>query len=122
MFRCGVSNGTSQQSNGASQPSRPSRAASKQAPLLLHFDVNKTVIQSDSVQMKSVEEGIREGIADLFWGIGENTGNGLVWNWIKGEPSCTPPVDDILSIGATPLTYTQFCKKAVKDKACFAVG
>jgi len=117
MFRCGVSNGTSQQSNGASQPSRPSRAASKQAPLLLHFDVNKTVIQSDSVQMKSVEEGIREGIADLFWGIGENTGNGLVWNWIKGEPSCTPPVDDILSIGATPLTYTQFCKKAVKDKA-----
>ncbi|CAE7298364.1 DRP4C, partial [Symbiodinium sp. CCMP2456] len=85
-------------------------------PLLLHFDVNKTVIQSDSVQMKGVEEGIREGIADLFWGNVSKNGGSETWEWIKAEPTCTPPKDDILAVGTTPLNYTQWCKRTVKDK------
>lgn len=27
--------------------------------LLIHLDINKTVIQSDSIQMKSIEEALR---------------------------------------------------------------
>eukprot|EP00434_Breviolum_minutum_P029015 symbB.v1.2.025664.t2/scaffold2506.1/size77480/1 len=98
-------------SSSSKSPRRSQESSSKtQVPLLLHFDVNKTVIQSDSVQMKGVEEGIREGIADLFWGT-------ETWEWIKAEPSCTPPKDDILAVGTTPLNYTQWCKRAHgKDK------
>ncbi|CAE7468326.1 unnamed protein product, partial [Symbiodinium natans] len=105
---------------GKSSSSKPSRrsqdGSSTTVPLLLHFDVNKTVIQSDSVQMKGVEEGIREGIADLFWGNVSKVGGSETWEWIKAEPTCTPPKDDILAVGTTPLNYTQWCKRTVKDK------
>lgn len=86
-------------------------------PLLLHFDVNKTVIQSDSVQMKGVDEGIREGIAELFWGVVNKRAGNETWEWIKAEPSCTPPMDDILAVGNTPCNYTTWCKRCKgKDK------
>ncbi|CAE7293291.1 unnamed protein product [Symbiodinium sp. CCMP2592] len=65
--------------------------------------------------MKGVEEGIREGIADLFWGNVSKNGGSETWEWIKAEPTCTPPKDDILAVGTTPLNYTQWCKRTVKD-------
>ncbi len=49
----------SKSSNGKDKPS---------APILLHFDINNTVLQSDSSQMKTIEVGIREGVAELYWG------------------------------------------------------
>eukprot|EP00435_Cladocopium_sp_Y103_P040130 s97_g10.t2 len=105
-------------SSSSRTPRRSQESSSKtQVPLLLHFDVNKTVIQSDSVQMKGVEEGIREGIADLFWGVVHKSGGTETWEWIKAEPSCTPPKDDILAVGTTPCNYTAWCKRAHgKDK------
>lgn len=105
-------------SSGSRSPRKSQDTSSKtQVPLLLHFDVNKTVIQSDSVQMKGVEEGIREGIADLFWGVVQKSGGTETWEWIKAEPSCTPPKDDILAVGTTPCNYTAWCKRAHgKDK------
>ncbi|CAJ1366444.1 unnamed protein product, partial [Effrenium voratum] len=102
-------------SSGSKPPRKSQDGSSKaQVPLLLHFDVNKTVIQSDSVQMKGVEEGIREGIADLFWGNLQKSGGSESWEWIKAEPSCAPPKDDILAVGTTPLNYTQWCKRFVQ--------
>ncbi|CAK9105194.1 Hypothetical protein (Fragment) [Durusdinium trenchii] len=101
-------------SSSSKAPRKTVGKAGSVAPLLLHFDVNKTVIQSDSVQMKGVEEGIREGIAELFWGVVDK--NAGTWEWIKAEPSCTPPKDDILAVGTTPYNYTQWCKRCMKDK------
>jgi hypothetical protein len=85
--------------------------------LLLHFDVNKTVIQSDSIQSKGVEEGIREGIAELFWGTTRKRPDGTsAWEWSGGSPSCTPPTDDILSAGTTLINYAQYCKEVCPNK------
>jgi len=82
-------------------------------PLLLHFDVNKTVIQSDSIQSKTIEEGIREGISELFWGAVSTSGGEPVWQWAKGKPGCVPPVDEAGEL----VSYAAFCKDAVKDKS-----
>ncbi|CAK9108665.1 Copia protein [Durusdinium trenchii] len=54
---------------------------------------DETVIQSDSIQMKSIEEGIREGIAELFWGT--------------LRQDCPP---------SELYTYVSFCKKMHTEK------
>jgi len=86
-------------------------------PLLIHFDVNKTIIQSDSIQMKSIEEGVREGISELFWGHTRRDGDKLQWEWSRAKPSCGPPTDDVVHAGMTLTTYQQYCKEAIKVKA-----
>jgi len=85
--------------------------------LLIHLDINKTIIQSDSIQMKSIEEGIREGIAELFWGTLKKDENGKVvgWDWCKNRPSCSPP--EITECHPDDLyTYLSFCKKVETQK------
>lgn len=98
-------------SNGQSQKAN--------VPLLLHFDVNKTIIQSDSIQMKSIEEGVREGISELFWGNTrkESSGQAAGWEWSRTKPSCAPPTDDVCHVGETLTTYQQHCKEVIKGKA-----
>ncbi|CAK0894799.1 unnamed protein product [Prorocentrum cordatum] len=96
--------GTSTGSNGSA------------VPLLIHLDVNKTVIQSDSIQLKSIEDGIREGIAELFWGVTKKTGDKVTWEWTGAKASCSPPTDDIRNVGTTLQNYAQYCKEAVRDK------
>lgn len=84
-------------------------------PLLLHFDVNKTVIHSDSIQQKNIEEGIREGIAELFWGtVREDAEKGPVWEWCSVY-SCQPPPHKTGS--ERMVNYAQFCKDTIEDKA-----
>eukprot|EP00928_Gymnodinium_smaydae_P016291 TRINITY_DN16089_c0_g1_i1.p1 TRINITY_DN16089_c0_g1~~TRINITY_DN16089_c0_g1_i1.p1 ORF type:complete len:3624 (+),score=981.26 TRINITY_DN16089_c0_g1_i1:76-10947(+) len=78
-------------------------------PMLLHFDVNKTVIQSDSIQLKSCEEGVREGISDLYWGYKKKEGDEVQWVWNKSKPASTPPDDESIN-------YAQWCKQKCKDK------
>lgn len=94
----------------------PRGGKKKQAcPLLLHFDVNKTIILSDSIQMMTIEEGVREGIAELFWGHTQKDASGnLVWEWTKTKPSCPPP-EGVTDRGLL-MTYTAYCKEVIKDK------
>lgn len=98
------STGTSNGSNGSA------------IPLLIHLDVNKTVIQSDSIQLKSIEDGVREGIAELFWGVTQKTGDKVTWDWTGAKASCSPPSEDIRNVGTTLQNYVQYCKEAVRDK------
>eukprot|EP00913_Durusdinium_trenchii_P001400 g1295.t1 len=80
-----------------------SARAKRQPMLLIHLDINKTVIQSDSIQMKSIEEGIREGIAELFWGTLRQADSvtpqdfyGLRCNWAsKDGKDCKNSTDAI---------------------------
>eukprot|EP00929_Paragymnodinium_shiwhaense_P063873 TRINITY_DN31960_c0_g4_i1.p1 TRINITY_DN31960_c0_g4~~TRINITY_DN31960_c0_g4_i1.p1 ORF type:complete len:3718 (+),score=1051.51 TRINITY_DN31960_c0_g4_i1:107-11260(+) len=87
------------------------------APLLLHFDVNKTIIQSDSIQNKAIEEGVREGVADLFWGRTKTVNGRNVWVWSKNKPCCNPPVDLEEADGEKLINYSMYCRNTVKDKA-----
>lgn len=69
---------------------------SKMPPLLLHFDVNKTLIIADSIMNKSTEYTIREVIAKQFWGFeeertDENGETRKVWKWDGRGPSMSPP-------------------------------
>lgn len=66
----------------------------KKPALLLHFDVNKTIVQSDSVQQKTVEDGVRDGISELFWGVAQKAPDGTFsWDWDGRKPSCDHPED-----------------------------
>jgi hypothetical protein len=86
-------------------------------PLLVHFDVNKTVIQSDSIQMKGIEDGIREGIAELFWGHTKEVGGKPLWEWTQTKPSCYPPTDELEDHSRPLVNYFEYCRKLVKDKS-----
>ncbi|CAJ1358381.1 unnamed protein product [Effrenium voratum] len=93
------------------------KAKRRQPMLLIHLDINKTVIQSDSIQMKSIEEGIREGIAELFWGTLRQDARGKTvgWDWCGNRPSCSPP--ETTDQEASELhTYASFCKKMHEEK------
>jgi len=93
----------------------PPTKSSSQTPLLLHFDVNKTILLSDSLIMKSIEDGIREGISELFWGVVHPNDTGAeVWEWTGTQPSVDPPT----SVNSTEKlrNYQQFCKAEVSDK------
>lgn len=81
-------------------------------PLLLHFDINKTVLMSDAVQMSGVEQGMREGIAELFWGeMVSQEGGTSKWVWNQRTPSSAP---DLTKENSNLMTYSQWCKKSVK--------
>mmetsp|Transcript_12408 Transcript_12408/g.24118 ORF Transcript_12408/g.24118 Transcript_12408/m.24118 type:complete len:1201 (+) Transcript_12408:28-3630(+) len=88
-------------------------SASGLDPLLLHFDVNKTVLFSDAANLKTIEDGIREGISEMFWGTLEEDGNVGKWVWTKTQPACDPPNQ---FTGRKLLNYAQYCKLAVKNK------
>mmetsp|Transcript_9816 Transcript_9816/g.17764 ORF Transcript_9816/g.17764 Transcript_9816/m.17764 type:complete len:453 (+) Transcript_9816:65-1423(+) len=90
-------------------------------PMLLHFDVNKTVMLTDSMDAKSHEEGIREAVSDLFWGILRKTPDGWEWAWLGNDTiGSKPPRLPELSAQAGETmeyaTYADYCKKIVKDK------
>jgi hypothetical protein len=80
-------------------------------PLLLHFDVNRTIIQVDSVQGANVADGVREGIAELYWGRTLEQDSELTWEWSEHEPQCQPP-----TAGEPLTTYSEYCKKVIKNK------
>lgn len=93
----------------------PPPQATSQTPLLLHFDVNKTILLSDSLIMKSIEDGIREGISELFWGVvHQNEAGAEVWEWTGTQPSVDPPTS--VSCTEKLRNYQQFCKAEVSDK------
>lgn len=94
--------------------------AEKSPPLLLHFDVNKTILLSDSKILKTVEDGIREAVSELFWGLVEESSGQKVWKWVETSPMVERPLDhggvEALLDPASLITYQQFCKDNIADK------
>jgi hypothetical protein len=84
-------------------------------PLLLHVDVNKTILLADSASMKGVEDSIREAVAELFWGYLVKREDGArVWEWTNTAPSSEPP--KIANSEGDIQTYSQYAKESVTDK------
>mmetsp|Transcript_30427 Transcript_30427/g.70058 ORF Transcript_30427/g.70058 Transcript_30427/m.70058 type:complete len:447 (+) Transcript_30427:71-1411(+) len=78
-------------------------------PLLLHFDVNKTVILTDSIDAKTMDACIREAISDMYWG--QVSADGQQWQWFGPGTVCArPPATE----GA--LSYHDFCKRIIPEK------
>jgi len=101
----------------------PVEAKLSPQPMLLHFDVNKTVMLTDSMDQKSHEEGIREAVSDLFWGVLRKKADGdYEWAWLGDEtvgskpPQLPDPVAKPGDQEAVFGTYADYCKKIVKDK------
>jgi len=94
----------------------PSYWDANSPPLLLHFDVNKTLILTDSIDSKTQEEGIREATTELFWGRVTDGLEGPQWAWLGDDQSVQlqPPV--VAKDAADIMTYHDFCKKVTKDK------
>jgi len=85
-------------------------------PLLLHLDVNKTIIHTDGTQSKDADDGLREGTGDLFWGRTCKQDGQLTWRWTRAPPSCLPSEDDV-GAGTDNLTsYAQYVRKRIVDK------
>lgn len=120
-------------------PLPPPEPPEKAPPLLLHVDVNKTIVLSDSAMGKSVEYTVREVIASNFWGwVSYNEGpdvpEGQEWSWMydgrgaQDDPE-QPPAKESGQKGewpanivkgkdvGRPYSYMQFCRVAVKDKS-----
>lgn len=86
-------------------------------PLILHFDVNKTVIQTDSIRRGTIDEGLREGIAELFWGsIAVRESGEISWEWTRTKPSCNVPTELPHGDVDQVVTYAEFCKMTIKDR------
>merc|ERR1719506_345964 len=73
--------------------------------------------------MMTIEEGVREGIAEIFWGRTSLDSSGSVqWDWTGTKPACEPPSAEELLLASPAfsdgklMTYTQYCKEVVKDK------
>jgi len=80
-------------------------------PLVLHFDVNKTLILTDSMDSKTMDICIREAISDLFWG--QSSDNDEKWEWlgpgtVMSKRPPTAPKDS--------LTYHDYCKRIIPEK------
>mmetsp|Transcript_35251 Transcript_35251/g.101388 ORF Transcript_35251/g.101388 Transcript_35251/m.101388 type:complete len:710 (-) Transcript_35251:114-2243(-) len=113
-------------------------AGSLTCPILLHFDVNKTIITSDTVSAKNSEDGVREAVADIYWGFYTPASSGATaatspgtlappaeagekatWRWTGTPPHLKPP-DVQLEPGIQLTTYFKYCKKnAGSDKDFF---
>lgn len=98
-------------------------------PLILHFDINKTLIIADSIMNKSTEYTIREVIAHQFWGTRETKTDDRgtckpVWRWdgvLKPQMEPTRPSDDGCEPGeggkeSEPMSYLQFCRTLDESK------
>ena len=100
----------------------PIEAQMSPQPMLLHFDVNKTVMLTDSMDAKSHEECIREAVADLFWGRYVKNGDSMAWDWMGDDTIRSHPPSEkraqvsAAASGAEVISYADYCKKLVKDK------
>lgn len=112
-------------------------ALESMAPMILHVDVNKSIIISDMIMNKSVEYTIREVIANQFWGhvVAKEGVEEPVWVWdgrgaspLPSEaPIPTPSAGSGASVVDTNgtdtaktkdarVSYLAFCRKKIKDK------
>jgi len=84
---------------------------------MLHFDVNKTVLLTDSIDSKTCDDCVREAVSELFWGHLEERPEGLHWSWIEIAPQAFPPTRPAdIDAKAELCTYAKYCNRALKDK------
>lgn len=117
----------------ASEESEEGRADDKKG-VILHFDINKTLIIADSIMNKSVEYTIREVVANQFWGwkvpntsardstlaVQHESSKDLahMWKWNKMEPSLVAPANcDDANENGDQVTYLNFCREVCMDKS-----
>lgn len=86
------------------------------APLLLHLDVNKTIIHTDDTQSKDDDDGLCEGTGELFWGRTCQQDGRMTWRWTRAAPSCLPNEDDVREGAGTLTSYVHYVRKIVADK------
>jgi hypothetical protein len=67
--------------------------------------------------MKTIEEGIREGIAELFWGSTRKEGSEVKWEWDRSKPCCNPGEDRSQEASSKSTNYSQYCKEVFKEKS-----
>lgn len=97
---------------GASLRRNPAYAASDGAPLLIHFDVFGTIMLTDAAQIEKVEEAVREGVAESFWGRTWKDGREHCWEWSRAPPQGDPPVSEVNEL----ISYASYCRLVWKDK------
>lgn len=137
---------THQRRKDRNQLLHPNQKTSKKEtakPLLLHVDINKTVLVCDSVMNKSVEYTIRECVSSIFWGTMSRADSeqdrGAQWTGTpsreKGSSGRFTSSNKILATGDSDMprwmwdgkqsrlraegdyvSYLQFCRKALSDK------
>ncbi|CAG9310387.1 unnamed protein product [Blepharisma stoltei] len=61
--------------------------------LILHMDINNTIIMKDDAQGYSFDFSIKRILATQCWGIAENG----VWNFAVTEPFLSRPDDSMIS-------------------------
>eukprot|EP00405_Crypthecodinium_cohnii_P011723 CAMPEP_0206427692 /NCGR_PEP_ID=MMETSP0324_2-20121206/5194_1 /ASSEMBLY_ACC=CAM_ASM_000836 /TAXON_ID=2866 /ORGANISM="Crypthecodinium cohnii, Strain Seligo" /LENGTH=558 /DNA_ID=CAMNT_0053893025 /DNA_START=217 /DNA_END=1893 /DNA_ORIENTATION=+ len=84
-------------------------AARSWGHLVLHFDVNKTVVMRDSISKKSVDDIVNEVLADAAWGL-EVDGQ---WALTALVPSVTRPPS---KGGSQLISYAEYLERHVPDK------
>ena len=75
----------------------------RNVPLRLHFDVNKTIDFEDRVKGETPEQAVTRMLCDATWGSVTSSGE---WLWDGRPPSATP------SAGVAPrVSYTEYLQK-----------
>ncbi|KNC85382.1 hypothetical protein SARC_02440 [Sphaeroforma arctica JP610] len=72
----------------------------KDVRLVLHFDVNKTIIMQDQAANKSVEDTVNDVLCDSTWGIIDVEPLVPTWTACLKHPSIKPPVIEGELIGS----------------------
>eukprot|EP00408_Alexandrium_pacificum_P056903 CAMPEP_0171157804 /NCGR_PEP_ID=MMETSP0790-20130122/2159_1 /TAXON_ID=2925 /ORGANISM="Alexandrium catenella, Strain OF101" /LENGTH=399 /DNA_ID=CAMNT_0011622175 /DNA_START=347 /DNA_END=1546 /DNA_ORIENTATION=+ len=69
--------------------------------------------------MKGVEDSIREGISELYWGELRTADSKTTWEWVGTGPSIEPPAlsGKSAAAGSKCCNYRQYVKTVIKDSA-----
>ena len=86
---------------------------------MLHFDVNKTILLTDSIDSKTCDDCVREAVSELYWGVIESRPppEGLTWSWVDVTPQARPPpVPSWAQPEAEVVAYAEYCRRALDNK------
>lgn len=75
--------------------------------LLLHFDVNKTIVIADPVSGITMEKMVNSLLSECVWGSVDEKAK--TWSCVSAEPSTSPPASSSASASTTmTMTYGRF--------------
>lgn len=66
--------------------------------IILHFDINKTIIIEDKAGNKTIEACCNQILMKTLWGKINETKKNLLerWEWVSEEPTITPPSSNLI--------------------------
>lgn len=84
--------------------------------LVLHFDINKTIVVSDASTNRGLEASLHSLLSEVCWGeysssIEREDRSPSDWIPILDHPSCSPPTDTAVSFGTYLEDHTNVPKK-----------